>query len=85
MQAAGLGGVVDDLDVAANERGRLAVVEVQELLQAIPAPSLPRYRRSPSGTSSHRSEQQMHDWVFASGMREGHILLLSYLGVTPAL
>lgn len=72
-----------------NLRVRLARLqgdpEFLELLRAIPAPYLPRYKpsRSEGGSSDGDHMQQMHDWVFASGKREGHLLLLSYLGVKP--
>lgn len=59
--------------------------EVQELLASIRGPQVPRYKRSLSAgktTAGHKlSEEQMHDWVFASGMAQGWDLLLAVLGL----
>ena len=55
--------------------------EFQELLRAIPEPSVPLYKRLPLAGHSNDHQQQMHDWIYASGMRDGHKLLLAHFGV----
>lgn len=60
--------------------------EFQELLRALPEPHLPRFKRSRlAGEKSQESdyESQKEEWVFASGMREGHALLLAHFGIEP--
>jgi hypothetical protein len=68
--------------------GRLrADPEFQELLRTLPEPHLPRFKRSRlAGEKSQESndyESQKEEWVFASGMREGHALLLAHFGIEP--
>jgi hypothetical protein len=62
--------------------------EFQELLRTLPEPHLPRFKRSPlageatpGGSSDYESQKE--EWVFASGMREGHALLLAHFGIKP--
>lgn len=76
----------------ANLQIRLGLLKVdpefKELLKAIPAPRLPRFRRSPSQAGAKQAsdyQQQMHEWIFLSGMVAGHELLLSHFGIKPTL
>ena len=56
--------------------------EFQELLKALPEPHLPPYRPLRSETPTQHPDKQKDEWVFASGKRAGHRLLLQkYFGV----